>query len=444
MTQNTAFVNAELKRIGDLKSKSAKLIRFRAKQSKLLSIQRRNDSKALGQFFVILVVTVLSYIIGNVFSVRQKHSYAFAWWEGQKLRGAVEGQGRNGEKAYGYKRGAQPLGRTHFSVFCCAISADYHPLMAVTGLLNICPTINRAGALFLLSFTQMFFNNIEGIHWSGSPEQLRYDKATTFIKSWADWNVKENVWAWLYPQELDFTNSLAVNEAQNSWDGSQLSSLFYGGLCHLAAAHTSDDSDADHMMQHLLGVKLVYFRKCEDDRKNKAVKNGIYGAAIAGSGYATANMAWAQIQKSLPPPPEPGPPGIELTDGGYGAWEAGEGAGMDVAEDAGAAAAEAAGEGVAGPASLLCGPFAPLCELLSAAAIAAAAAAMTLLPYLGPAAASAAVGVGVGAITYYKDKCKGGVYYILVDGKEVPWNGDISLLPPGTRHARSNDSPPVA
>lgn len=284
MAQQSAFVDAEIKRITGLKQKSAKLIHYRATQRHLLTLERRRRTEKWLGFWMSILTTVVCFIVGNVFALKKKHPYAFAWYDGRKISGAQKGVGRDGRtEAYGYRRGPKPLGGTAYGMLCCAIAEEYPALLSPLSLASACPTINRAGSIFLLTFCQRYFNEIEGVHWSGSAPQLNYSKAQTYVRSWADWNVDDNKWAWLYPQESVFDLSSAVKSAQLTWSDSYLESLFSGGLCQLVHDHTSDTSDPDTMMQHLMGIKLVMYRSCEDQRLHKAMTNATYAMMATGA-----------------------------------------------------------------------------------------------------------------------------------------------------------------
>ena len=296
MSNNKAFVDAEVKRITGLKSKSAKLIHYRATQRQLLSIERRKRTEKWIGFVVTVITTIACFVVGNIFALKKKHPYAYAWYSGTEVDGAQEGAGRDGKtKAYGYMRGPKPLGTTHYKIWCCAVSEEYHPLLSVLSLMGMCPTLGRAGAIFLLTFAQRYYNEIEGIHWSGNQKQLNYAQGKAFVMSWANWDVTDNPWRWLYPQEIDFVLSIAVKNAQLEWETSYLASLFSGGLCQLVLDQTSSTSDADTMMQHLLGIKLVLFRNCEDERLYKALQNATYASMATGATIALANMTRSAV-----------------------------------------------------------------------------------------------------------------------------------------------------
>lgn len=557
MSGNKAFVDAEVKRITGLKKKSAKLIHYRATQRQLLSIERRKRTEKWIGFVVTVVTTIACFVVGNIFALKKKHPYAYAWYSGTKVNGAQPGPGRDGKTtAYGYMRGPKPLGTTHYKIWCCAVSEEYHPLLSVLSLLGMCPTLDRAGAIFLLTFAQRYYNQIEGIHWSGNQKQLNYANAKSFVMSWANWDVSDNPWRWLYPQEIDFVLSIAVKNAQLEWETSYLASLFSGGLCQLVLDQTSSTSDADTMMQHLLGIKLVLFRNCEDERLYKAMQNATYASMATGSAIALYNMtrsAVSRVQYRIAElkatdgggryfklgnsefGPKIGPEGeadaediakfnkmkfdklprarltnlkmewkgrmpriramkmselnermqsdafnnttddmrAQISESDLTGWgdeeatttadaaaeESGE-LGAEVGAEAtteaadgiataGAVAGEAAGDAAAAgsaaavgatsevAADAACGACmigTPLLCLLCGAI--AAAIATTVIMAVVTVGVCAAVGAATGAITFATSKCHGGVYYILVKGKAIPWTGDISVLPAGARHER--------
>lgn len=449
MTQKTAFIDAEIKRITDLKNKSAKLIHYRATQRQLLAIERRQKTTKWIGFLVTILTTIVTFVIGNVLALKKKHPYAYAWWNGEKVKGATSGPGRDkNKKAYGYLRGPKPLGGTKYSIMCCAIAEEYPPLLGALSLMGICPTINRAGSIFLLTFAQRYFNELEGIHWNGNRDQLNYSQASTFIQSWDSWNVPQNYWRWLYPQEKDFSLSIAVHTAKKTWTDSYLESLFSGGLCNLVLNHTTTSSDADIMMQHLMGIKLVLFRSCEDERLHKAMQNACYAMMATGSTIAlgqltrSAYLKWGgQAAK--------GAEGAEAEEGAAEAAEGAEASEGAAAAAEGAAAAETATEagaittgstiGTAAAAesagtigASVCGPAFVICAAIVDSIISIVVVSVLTVT------ACVVVGAATGAITYAKSKCKGGVYYILVDGNQIPWTGDISLLPKGAQHERMN------
>lgn len=547
MSSNQAFVDAEIKRITGLKSKGAKLIHYRATQRQLLSIERRKRTEKWIGFVVSILTTIVCFIVGNIFALKKKHPYAYAWYSGTKVDGAQEGLGRDGKtKAYGYLRGPKPLGTTHYKIWCCAVSEEYHPLLSVLSLLNMCPTLDRAGAIFLLTFAQRYYNQIEGIHWSGNRKQLKYNQAKSFVKNWANWDVPDNPWRWLYPQEIDFALSMAVKNAQLEWETSYLASLFSGGLCQLVLDQTSSTSDADTMMQHLLGIKLVMFRSCEDERLYKALQNATYASMASGSAIALANMTRGAVNMAkfrvaglratdgggkffklggrqfgpkVGPEGEAGAEDIakfnkmkfdklararfsnykfklkrswrplrvrrmrvdemndrmqsdmlersgmrttqvnesDITDWADSAGEtevsgaaegevgaevgaeaaaetaadAAAGASAAAAADAGGAVAAGAAEAAAdATACAVCTIFCFLCGAVAAAV------ASTVIMAVVTVGVCAAVGAATGAITFATSKCQGGVYYILVNGKPIPWTGDISQLPADARHKR--------
>ena len=536
MSSNKAFVDAEVKRITGLKNKGAKLIHYRATQRQLLSIERRKRTEKWLGFVMTIITTIVCFVVGNIFALRKKHPYAYAWYTGTKVKGAQEGSGRDGKtKAYGYMRGPKPLGTTHYKIWCCAVSEEYHPLLSVLSLLGMCPTLGRAGAIFLLTFAQRYFNQIEGIHWSGNRAQLNYAQAKSFVMNWANWDVPDNHWKWLYPQEIDFALSIAVKNAQLEWETSYLASLFSGGLCQLVLDQTSSTSDADTMMQHLLGTKLVMFRSCEDERLYKAMQNATYASMAAGSAIALAKITDGSVKMAkfrvaqLKFGPKYGPKdggvadmddvakfnkmkfdklrswklsnrGMKMGDlnakmsrgymerfsnqrasmsigkddldsfqleqeagsagetevtgaveGEVGA-EVGTEAATETAADAtsaaaGASAVAALDAGAGGTAAAAaaaadataCGVCTLACLLCGAIA---AAISSTIIAAVMTVGVCAAVGGATGAVTFATSKCHGGVYYILVDGKPVPWTGDISLLPTDARHERTPASGP--
>lgn len=460
MTGNGAFVDAELKRITGFKQKSAKLIHYRADERTRLAIERRTRKTAWLGFVFSILVTALMYIVGNVVNLKNRYSYAYAWYDGVSLKGATSSVGRNNSTlAFGYLRGPPPEGPTHYSIMCCAISAEYHPLLKALSLVSVCPTINRAGAIFLLTFAQRYSNEIEGIHWNGSKQQLHYTSAQQYVSNWTSWNVTENPWRWLYPQRIDFELSEAISSAHRAWTSSYLNSLFSGGLCQLVMDQTSDTSDATTMIQHLMGIKLVLFRSCRAERLHNAVQNAVHGAMAAGSivglsnAYraATATAAsreavTAAMRTSMSISGDIASTGqvAQATADATAAARAsavgstvatvdaaGETAGVAVGEAAGAEAAAALGASVDLPVVSGCAAFlifAPLCAFIG----------ITVSTLIITAVVVGAVGAITGAATFASATCPKGQYYVMVDNKSIPWDGDVSVLPKGAQRARSS------
>lgn len=274
-----AFVEAELSRLAGLKSERATLIHYRATQEDLLFAERRSQTRKWVSLAAALLTTVLCYVLGNVLRLKEKFPIAYSWYEGHKIKGATSAVGRErGTTAFGFRRGPTPTGVIHYSMWCVATADEYPALLTLLSLFGVCPTINRAGGIFLANFVQEFYNQVEGIHWSGSAAQLNAARGPEFLSSWAKWDVAANPWRWLFKSELELELSVAARAAREEWTGSYLESLYMGGLCRFALDQTSAASDPDQLMQNLLGIKLLFFVKCESNRQLQAYQNAQYAA----------------------------------------------------------------------------------------------------------------------------------------------------------------------
>lgn len=182
-----------------------------------------------------------------------------------------------------YTQGPRPKGAHHVSLNCLLISTEY-PVFAQTFMSQTCRSLPQTAGIFLLTMIQTFGDEMEGIHYSGSREQLRWDRFRTFISDYAHWNVPDNPWRFLFRNASMFARSVAVQKAQKTTTGvTMLSALFDGGLCAVATQFTKPDTDAPTMCEELLAEQLVYFQSCDVTRLASAVQNGSTVGSFAGA-----------------------------------------------------------------------------------------------------------------------------------------------------------------
>jgi len=445
---------------------------------------KRSESGFVWHIVELVGVFILSlaiYYAGVYMKLKTENKFAYDWYDGTKMKSCEpDEKGR-----YGYRRGPTPEGKYRFDMNCISISDNYALLSSLLNGVGLgCGySLNETQCEFLLLVMQVLFRDLEGIHWCGSADQLGYSSAQEWVKSWQAWNVEKNPFRFMLTED-EFDTSVAILQAQKSWEGSYLNSLYFGGLCNVAVEQYKDTLEPTDMVKELLGVQPVYYRSCYDQRMANAISQGTTAASytLAAAGVARRTQrALSEVQKEkmlnqariarkvklgVEVKPEDlkspstlmrvikGPKGTYSTVGklskaatnsatrvaarvtGRAAASAGEAAdgaeaaASSVGEIAGAASADAVGgvtECISGgmEAGGVCGPFFFICGPIFA--LIACSITFALL-------ATMFVGLGVGAAAALNFKCKGGQYYVLLqekDGKtkRYKWNGDPSMLP---------------
>lgn len=454
---HTAYQHAALRRLIASKEKQAHLHEYLAYQRHLGAKADRDIKKSYFSMFLTIIAALALYIVGNVVATRQQFPIPLKWYKGEAVEGAV-GESLNGKTVYGFQRGPRPKGTIHFNPACLPIVAEYRPLASLLSLFGVCQSAERSTALFLLSFITVYFNNVKGIHYSGDHFQLNRDRLGYFLTDFQKWLDPENPFSWLYPTYLQFANSVAVMEARNAEEGevnpaSWLYQLYTGGLCYLCQYTFSSRTDVVQAWYHLLGQRAVFFRPCQAQRMADAMRNSTLAMSVAATATGLA-LGWTSAGTAVGS-------GIVTLGTSMGLSAAGMSAavvpgyvataGAAVANASAASAAAAAGTvgiemttlGATTAAATTAGASAASVAAGGAAAGTATAGAVGAANFWNPvgwcilaivcvtlitAAVAVAVGAATGAITYYTDKCEGGTYFMMIDGQEVEWNGDVSAF----------------
>lgn len=327
--------------------------------------------------FVIVVSAIVFWVHRHVSAIEALYEPEFAWWRD------------------GYTKGPEPHGAAHYSMMCVCLSMEY-PTASVV-LSGLCGTLPQTSAMFILIMVQHFGASMEGIHYSGSRDQLNGKDFKTFISSYAKWTQEDNHWKFLIGSKDEFARSVAIQNARaRKGGGSILEALYNGGLCHVAVEFYKPDISAPEMCRMLLDEHIVYTQPCGAAKLAKAMQvggtagsitGGVAGVVVGSSVYASSVAATAS--------------GIEAASAALG----------------GTFVATAAAEGEVATASVACGPFAPFCFVAATLAVVAVVCATS-------AATDAATTATYNALA----PCPFGNHYTLVmqpDGsyKKQEWDG---------------------
>ena len=465
-----AFEDASIRRLIDTRRKAALMVKKNAQETHITSVKVHRMQDTGLHLTMMLVTCVIAYIVGNERALKSKWANAMHWYAGEPVKGATASE-VGGKKLYGFMRGPRPKGRIHFSMQCCASSATYPALDGVMGFLGICPTIPRPAAIFLLTFVNVYFNDVTGVHYSGSAEQLGRANLGVWLSNWSKWQDKKNPFAFMYTSYVAFQNSLARREAVKSVDKdtgtvtvdptSMLSALYQGGLCHMCGTLFDDNTDVQTAWFHLLGSRAVYYRTCQAERAAKAMQDASTAMMASSAGLSIGYMAFMAnggttlVTSAMANSFQGISVGSMLWGATFGGGQVATGgaltttgaadfgdveltsfastgaeAASSAAEAAAAGGAEAAAAGATGAAAETASTLGMVSMvncwnpggwfLLVAALVA------TVAIVVG---VSVGVASATGVISYYHQKCSGGNYYIIVNGKQVKWDGDVSLLP---------------
>lgn len=389
-----------------------------------------DNASARRELWAALAVAVgaLAVWVGtHVASLRTLFKKEFAWWGDQ------------------YRQGPRPRGSTHFGMTCVCLAVDY-PAFA-TLVAGVCGSLPQASAIFLLTMVQHYGDHMQGVHWSGSREQLNGKLFKTFVKSYAHWDTAANPWRFLFTSPTAFELSVAVQTARkHATGGTMLEVLYQGGLCAVATQFYDPDVTAAEMCRALLGEQLVYYMKCgalklataqsEGATIGTGATMGLHGilairryrsaAQTASRSFrALANVAKAATAATQAGAGTAGAAGADAVEAGAvgaGTAEAGAVDGAAIAADSLAAPEQ----GVCATLALipLAGWFlGPICESIVMIIV------MTLLCVALTAISAAALDALMACPTgqYYTLDSKGGSL------KRVEWDGDPADLPPRAR-----------
>ena len=177
------------------------------------------------------------------------------------------------------------------------------PGLCKTFLGASCGALPQTSAIFLLTMIYTFRDNLTGVHYAGSRAQLRGDEFKRFIASYAEWNVPDNPWRFLFGDARAFDLSIAVKAAQAAPDGdTMLGGLFTGGLCFVAKQFWSADTSAADMCQRLLDRQLVFYQSCRATRTAQALNVGTTAGGLVGAtiGMSAAASGFAGAMASAP------------------------------------------------------------------------------------------------------------------------------------------------
>lgn len=344
---------------------------------------------------LIVVLCAALWIYGHLRSLRTLYRTDVEWW---KTR---------------YVRGPRPLGSDEVGLDCLLVSAEY-PAFAKAFLSQQCRSLPQTSAIFLLTMIQTFGDEMEGIHYSGSREQLGGARFHTFLKDYGHWNVPDNPWRFLFKSQSSFALSVAVQRAKASPNGdTMLEALFNGGLCAVARQFYKPEVDAPQMCRELLDEQLVYYQSCDAARLASAFNvgnnvGGLVGATVGGAAGRALSQAGGRLAGRL-------------------AFSAiaditGEAAGTVGVMEATVAAA--------------CAPFVAFFGIGYAACVASWQIAF-LATTLAITAVTVATTAATTAVAYAASSCPYSQYYTLVmqpDGsyKKKAWSGDPKELPSRT------------
>ena len=212
-----------------------------------------------------LIAFGASFRIGRL---REEYASAYEWWR------------------TGYRNGPTPEGLyPKVSVSSAAVALNYPPVAFLSSLAFRSSDVSRFGASFLLDMASGFglSRNLQGIHWNGSAEQLRFDRMSDFLPTdaaafdasgnvqwayvWSSFTAKTssgsyvNPWAGtLWPTIDHFSTSPAIQAyyTDRSGEDAQLvEGLYRGGLCYIALNMASANRTASNLLYALVGSKTV-------------------------------------------------------------------------------------------------------------------------------------------------------------------------------------------
>ena len=273
----------------------------------------RHKHKMMFFVFIIVVVAFNFYVYWTLGNLRRNHAYAYNWWENYY----------NDTKVLAY----HPLGfptpegmYPQMTVPAVAVAADYPPLAFIQGLTFKSTVPTRNGALFLLKMVSSYgiwfdgpfkgTTRLAGIHWNGSPEQLRFAYIDKFLPQgparfygngagvnwgyiYASWNILSNdgktpanPWSIVLWSDFNsFKNSPMLigyykNDARKQ---AFMRSLFSGGLCKVAMDWFDDNTDPDHVIDSLFGTA------------SKKVKRKCSSSQLASSAIQTGSLSFMLV-----------------------------------------------------------------------------------------------------------------------------------------------------
>lgn len=362
------------------------------------SIERRRDLERTADLHfwlrvaVVVLIGVVVWVVAHLQAMRTLYKPDVEWFETR------------------YVLGPRPEGADHVGLDCLLFSAEY-PAFAQTFLSQSCDSLPQTSALFLLTMIQTFGQHMQGIHYSGSGEQLRAKRFPDFIKSFGAWDVPDNPWRFLFRDKSQFALSVAVQKAQGTPNGeTMLRSLFQGGLCAVARRFYKPDVDAPMMCRELLDEQLVYVQSCEAAKLAHSVQLGSSVGSLVGP------LASSAVGGSISTP-----------------LVSAAGSLMGTATDSIGASglATLTGDTASTLACAAAGPFYPLCVAAMLAIVAGVAAGITL-----------ATTAAISGVAYAAVPCPFSQYYTYVmqsDGtyKKEAWNGDPADLPPRAKETKS-------
>ena len=263
--------------------------------------QRRHSLHNL-IIFVFSVSIVVFSVHWHIMDLKRVYKLSFEWW--------------NSPTGYLDNVSAPPpAGRYEkLTIPTASVSATYHPLAKLFSLLFMSADVSRDGALFLLEVTAEFgkSKNLKGVHWNGSPDQLRFNHITTFLPEGpaayatdgsVNWTyvysafnavsskdgLAVNPWANTFWQSLDtFVNSpLIKGYYTNDRKSRELMRVMYnGGLCAIAMEYIATSGiDYRDVLFMMLGSQQrpSTKRRCTTaDRVSSGISNGSMTAGMLG------------------------------------------------------------------------------------------------------------------------------------------------------------------
>lgn len=267
----------ELDAFAKLKRKAATSVLRTTAVSHEREVEKRGFTYMWLEVLIVVVVCVALWIVGHYHALRLMYPKEVEWFDTR------------------YTFGPRPEGDDHVSLQCLLVSAEY-PAFASTFLSSTCRSLPQTSAVFLLTMLQQYGDEMEGIHYSGSGAQLGGDRLARYLKGFAQWNVADNPWRFLFKSASAYARSVAVQKAQSTPNGdTMLKALFHGGLCAVARQFYEPSVDAPTMCEELLGEQIVYYQSCGATRLATAVQQG---TNVGMAGPIIGRFVGAQVAKA--------------------------------------------------------------------------------------------------------------------------------------------------
>lgn len=283
MTAGTFVGEKQASEFALLQAKSAKLNEYTTTQRTSEQNIKRTASTFNLELLAAVIVAIIMMMVGQVVSLRARDPIQFDWYDGKKQGDEMDGK-------YGRLRGPKALGTTAFTMTCVSIAQAFPALYQVLNTFGMCKALHPTSAQFLIVISQVFFRQLQDIHWAGTAEQLGHAELDSYLKSYSAWSAPANKWSFLYKDEASFETAAAVLSARDRLVGSYLDSLFRGGLCLLSVEQYNADDDEIDMCKKLIGSEPVYLRSCYAQKLAAGVKVGFNTAAGMYAGVKVAKV----------------------------------------------------------------------------------------------------------------------------------------------------------